>query len=150
MSTDPKDSNPEKDDSKDIYNDLTYTDQFADDDFGFLGSYDQEEVKDELLLDENVADSAINCAFIGLGGGGGKIAKAFLDIGFNKTLLVNTTEKDQPSNLDPKNFVHLEGADGVGKDIALGRSVLSENSAVIEDTLRTRLGKVDWIFVSAG
>ena len=32
---------------------------------------------------------------IGIGGGGGKLAKAFLDLGFNKTILINTTEKDE-------------------------------------------------------
>ena len=86
----------------------------------------------------------------GVGGGGGKIAKAFLDLGFTKTLLVNTTEKDQPSGVDPQHFVLVPGADGVGKDIALGKKVISENSAFVEDAVRTRIGQVDWLFVVAG
>ena len=61
-------------------------------DFDFIDHYgDNEEVKGEEQLDDNEAVSSLNCAFIGVGGGGGKMAKAFLDIGFNKTLLVNTT-----------------------------------------------------------
>ena len=60
-------------------------------DFDFIEHYgDSEEVKGEEQLDENEVISSLNCAVIGIGGGGGKMAKAFLDIGFNKTLLVNT------------------------------------------------------------
>lgn len=134
----------------DIYNDFTYTDQFADEDFGFLGSYDEPEIKDEMLLPENTAKSAISCGFLGVGGGGGKIAKAFLDIGFNKTVLINTTHKDQPASLDKRHFLLLEGADGVGKDVELGKKILSDNSTAVEDCLSTRFGKVDWVFVIVG
>jgi len=121
------------------------------DDFGFLGNYDDtSESIDERMLPENTADSAISCAFIGVGGGGGKIAKAFIDLGFNKTLLVNTTIKDQPPGVDEKHFLLLPGADGVGKDVELGKEVLDLNSALVEDTLRTRIGRVDWVFILAG
>ena len=123
----------------------------AGDDFDFVMAYDDDPaIADERLLPENAASSAISCGFIGVGGGGGKIAKAFLDLGFSKTLLVNTTPKDQPGGLDPNNFVLVPGADGVGKDIKLGKKVLAENSAFVEDAVRTRLGQVDWLFVIAG
>lgn len=123
----------------------------AGDDFDFVMAYDDDPAEvDERLLPANTARSAINCAFVGVGGGGGKIARAFLDIGFTKTLLVNTTEKDQPSGTDPQHFVLVPGADGVGKDIVLGKKVLSENSAFVEDAIRTRIGQVDWLFVIAG
>lgn len=123
----------------------------AGDDFDFVMAYDDDPAEaDEQLLPENSAVSAINCAFIGVGGGGGKLAKAFLDLGYNKTLLVNTTAKDQPAGLDQNHFVLVTGADGVGKDIKLGKKVLAENSAFVEDAVRTRLGQVDWIFVIAG
>ena len=106
------------------------------DDFGFLGNYDDEnDNSDSLSLPENTAKSAISCAFIGVGGGGGKMAKAFIDIGFNKTFLINTTEKDQPSDLDEKHFLLIPGADGVGKDVSLGKEVLDSNSAMVEDAL---------------
>jgi len=119
-------------------------------DFDFVEAYDDEPAADERMLEENTAPSAINCAFIGVGGGGGKLAKAFLDVGFNKTLLVNTTEKDQPEDINPENFILIPGADGVGKDVKLGKEILSNNSTLVEDALRTRVGKVDWIFVLAG
>ena len=120
------------------------------DDFDFVEAYDDEPSLDERMLEDNVAPSAINCAFVGVGGGGGKLAKAFLDLGFNKTLLVNTTEKDQPADINPENFILIPGADGVGKDVELGKEILSNNSTLVEDALRTRVGKVDWVFVLAG
>ena len=120
-------------------------------DFDFIEHYDVPvDVTHEEQLSENIAVSALNCAFIGFGGGGGKLAKAFLDLGFNKTLLINTTLKDQPEGLDPKHLVLIPDADGVAKNISYGKSVLEKNSAVVEDALRTKLGKVDWIFVLAG
>ena len=123
----------------------------AGDDFDFVMAYDDDPAAtDERLLPDNSAVSAINCGFLGVGGGGGKIAKAFLDLGFHKTLLVNTTEKDQPNGVDPQHFVLVPGADGVGKDITLGKKVIAENSAFVEDAVRTRIGQVDWLFVIAG
>jgi len=124
---------------------------FDADDFGFIEHFGEEIViqHDEQLL-ENEAVSALNCAFIGIGGGGGKLAKAFLDLGFNKTLLINTTEKDQPEGVDPKHLILIPDADGVAKNVAYGKKVFGENSAVVEDAIRTKLGKVDWIFVLAG
>jgi len=127
-------------------------DDFGDfDDFDFVEAYDDDPVgDDERMLPDNTAASAIKCAFLGIGGGGGKLAKAFLDLGFNKTLLINTTIKDQPEGVPSENFLLLPGADGVGKDIDLGKRVLENNSALVEDAIRTRIGKVDWLFVLAG
>ena len=121
------------------------------DDFDFVEAYDDDPVAaDERMLPENSAASAIKCAFLGVGGGGGKLAKAFLDLGFHKTLLINTTVKDQPEGVSAEHFLLLPGADGVGKDIELGKKVLENNSALVEDAIRTRIGKVDWLFVLAG
>ncbi len=50
-------------------------------DFDFIEHYDVPvDVTHEEQLSENTAISALNCAFIGFGGGGGKLAKAFLDL----------------------------------------------------------------------
>ena len=121
------------------------------DEFDFVDAYDEDETTiDEQALPENSADSAINCAFIGVGGGGGKLAKAFLDIGFSKTILVNTTIKDQPDGVPADHFLLVPGADGVGKDVSLGKKILEENSTLVEDAVRARLGAPDWLFVLAG
>ena len=129
---------------------LPKEDSLGFDDFDFAEAYSDDPSPDEKMLAPNVAPSAINCAFFGIGGGGGKMAKAFLDLGFNKTLLINTTEKDQPDGINPENFLLIPGADGVGKDIKLGKQVLGDNSALVEHALRTRIGKVDWLFVLIG
>jgi hypothetical protein len=146
MNTDGKEpTSPETDDDHYINPPDTGTD------FDFVGMYDEDPVvQDERLLPDNIAGAAINCGFIGIGGGGGKLAKSFLDLGYNKTLLINTTAKDQPEGVDPSHFLLLPGADGVGKDIELGKKILEENSALYEDALRARLGKVDWLFILAG
>ena len=68
-------------------------DDFDGDDFDFVEAYDDDPAGDERLLPDNEARCAINCAFIGVGGGGGKLAKAFLDLGFNKTILVNNRKR---------------------------------------------------------
>jgi cell division GTPase FtsZ len=120
------------------------------DDFDFISDYDAEGVTASNLLPDNTAKSSLSVAFVGIGGGGGKLAKAFIDCGFSKTLVVNTTPKDQPDGLDPAHFLLLPGADGVGKDVNLGKQVLKDNSALVEDRLRTRFGRVDWLFVMAG
>ena len=121
------------------------------DDFDFVDHYDDsEEIKNEDMLEDNSITCALNCAFIGIGGGGGKLAKAFLELGFNKSLLINTTPKDQPENIDPKHLVLIPDADGVAKDVQVGKNIFKQNSAVVEDALRTKLGKVDWLFVLAG
>jgi len=129
----------------------TSDDVFDAGDFGFIEHFGEEiAVTHEEQLPENEAVSALNCAFIGVGGGGGKLAKAFLDLGFTKTLLINTTEKDQPEGVDPQHLILIPDADGVAKDVAFGKKVFNESSAVVEDAIRTKFGKVDWIFVSAG
>lgn len=85
-------------------------------DFGFIEHYGEEiSVQHDEQLPDNEAVSALNCAFIGVGGAGGKLAKAFLDLGFNKTLLLNTTEKDQPEGVEPEHLILIPDADGVAK-----------------------------------
>ena len=119
--------------------------------FDFVDHYgDVEEVANEDRLPANEAEAALNCAFIGVGGGGGKLAKAFLDLGFNKTLLINTTGKDKPEGIDDKHMVLIPDSDGVAKNVEFGKSVFKQNGAVVEDALRTKLGEVDWIFVLDG
>lgn len=120
-------------------------------DFGLMSDFGimNEEVNEDLLPD-NYAPSSISVGFMGVGGAGNKIAAAFIAEGFTKTLLVNTTGKDIPDEIAEEHVVLIPNADGIGKDTRLGKSVLEGNSAVVEDALRTKLGKVDWLFVMAG
>ncbi len=121
------------------------------DDFDFIDSYGEAvEVKHENQLPDNDVETAITVGVVGIGGGGGKLAKAFIEQGYNKTILINTTEKDQPMGLDEQHLVLVTGSDGAAKDVSIGKKVFSDNSAVVEDALRTKLGKVDWLIVCAG
>lgn len=114
-------------------------------DFGIFSDSVEED-----LLPENSAVSSLNIGFVGVGGGGNKIASAFIAEGFTKTLLVNTTGKDIPEEVSEEHVVLIPNSDGIGKDIRLGKSTFEGNSAVVEDALRTKLGKIDWLVVMAG
>ena len=49
---------------------------------------------------ENTAPSSLNVGFVGVGGGGNKMVNATIELGFNKTLMVNSTGKDIPKNVE--------------------------------------------------
>ena len=120
-------------------------------DFGMVEDFGlQMEYSDEDMLPENTAPSSINVGFVGVGGGGNKMANAMIELGFNKTLLVNSTGKDIPKNVEEDHVVLIPDSDGIGKNITYGKEVLSQNGAIVEDALRIKLGKVDWLFVFAG
>jgi len=87
---------------------------------------------------------------VGVGGGGNKMVNAFLELGFNKSILVNTTGKDIPKNVSEEHVVLIPDSDGIGKNTDYGKEVLTQNGAIVEDALRIKLGKVDWLLVFAG
>ena len=62
-------------------------------------------------------------------------------------LLVNSTGKDIPKNVEEDHVVLIPDSDGIGKNIDYGKEVFSTNGAIVEDALRIKLGKVDWLFV---
>ena len=77
---------------------------------------DIETVEDEV---EDEANGALTYAFVGAGQGGGRMAKAFFDLGYTKTLAVNTAKNDL--NLldlpeDHKFYIDHGGDQGAGKD----------------------------------
>ena len=128
-----------------------YHEEVAAEDFGMVEDFGlQMEFSDEDLLPENTAPSSLNIGFVGVGGGGNKMANAFIELGFNKTLLVNTTSKDIPKNTAEEHVVLIPDSDGIGKNVEYGKEVLAQNGAIIEDALRIKLGKVDWLIVMAG
>tara|TARA_B100001123_G_scaffold74689_4_gene84270 strand:+ start:1165 stop:2316 length:1152 start_codon:yes stop_codon:yes gene_type:complete len=129
----------------------TYHEKVEAEDFGMVEDFGlQMEYADEDLLPDNTAPSSLNIGFVGVGGGGNKMANAFLQLGFNKTLLVNSTGKDIPKNVAEEHVCLIPDSDGIGKNIEYGKEILSQNGAVVEDALRIRFGKVDWLFVFAG
>ena len=98
-----------------------YHEEVAAEDFGMVEDFGlQMEYSDEDLLPENTAPSSINVGFVGVGGGGNKMANAFIELGFNKTLLVNTTGKDIPKNVEEDHVVLIPDSDGIGKNTEYG------------------------------
>jgi cell division GTPase FtsZ len=128
-----------------------YHEQVEAEDFGMVEDFGlQMEFSDEDLLPDNTAPSSLNVGLVGVGGGGNKMVNAFLELGFNKSLLVNTTGKDIPKNVAEEHVVLIPDSDGIGKNTDYGKEVLTQNGAIIEDALRIKLGKVDWLLVFAG
>ena len=75
-----------------------------------------EAITDEV---EDKSGGALTYAFIGAGQGGGRMAKAFYDLGYTKTLAINTAKNDL--NLldlpeDHKFYIDYYGDQGAGKD----------------------------------
>jgi len=102
----------------------SYHEQVDAEDFGMVEDFGlQMEYSDEDLLPENTAPSSINVGFVGVGGGG---------------------------NVEEDHVVLIPDSDGIGKNVEYGKEVLSQNGAIVEDALRIKLGKVDWLFVLAG
>ena len=129
----------------------SFHEEVAAEDFGMVEDFGlQMEFSDEDLLPDNTAPSSLNIGFVGVGGGGGKMVQSFLDLGFNKTLLVNTTGKDIPKNVEEDHVVLIPDSDGIGKNVDFGKEVLKQNGAIVEDALRIKFGKVDWLIVMAG
>ena len=128
-----------------------YHEQVDAEDFGMVEDFGlQMEFSDEDLLPDNTAPSSLNVGLVGVGGGGNKMVNAFLELGFNKSILVNTTGKDIPKNVSEEHVVLIPDSDGIGKNTDYGKEVLNQNGAIIEDALRIKLGKVDWLLVFAG
>ena len=77
---------------------------------------------DVLVVEDEVKDEsrgALTYAFIGAGQGGGRMVKAFYDLGYKKTLAINTAKNDL--NLldlpqEHKFYIDHYGDQGAGKD----------------------------------
>src|SRR3990167_7473140 len=100
-----------------------------DDEFGF--EENTEEEKTLALLSDNTAISSLNVAFCAFGQGAGKIASEFLQLGFNRTILFNSTTKDKPASVKDENFVVFPNLDGLGKNVELGRKAIAENASLV-------------------
>ena len=100
------------------------------------------------------ASGAMVYGVLGTGQGGGRIAKAFFDLGYHKTVAVNTAEADLallelPE--DQKMHVDTFKDQGAGKDQEKGRQAVESKSQEIFNKLRDVFGEdVDRILVCAG
>ena len=108
--------------------------------------------KDSSVEDES--GGALTYAVIGSGQGGGRIAKAFYDLGYKKTIAFNTAKSDL-SLLDlpeeHKFYVDYHGGQGAGKDQEKGREAYESRSQEVFNKMRQIFGtNIDRILVCVG
>ena len=112
---------------------------------------DVEAVEDEI---ENTVKGALTYAFIGAGQGGGRMAKAFYDLGYRKTIAINTAKNDL--NLldlpeEHKFYIDHFGDQGAGKDQTKASVAFEAREQEVFNKLKSIIGeKVDRIIICAG
>ena len=103
---------------------------------------------------EDESGGALTYAVIGSGQGGGKIAKAFYDLGYKKTIAFNTAKSDLALLELPeehKFYVDYYGDQGAGKNQEKARVAYESRSQEIFNKLREIFGEnIDRILVCVG
>ena len=103
---------------------------------------------------EDQSGGALKYALIGSGQGGGRIAKAFFDLGYKKTVAFNTAESDLSLLELPENHkfhVDHQGGQGAGKDQSKARDAYQNRRQEIFNQLRGVFGgDVDRILICVG
>ena len=112
---------------------------------------DVDAIVDEI---EDKANGALTYAFIGAGQGGGRMAKAFFDLGYTKTLAINTAKNDL--NLldlpeEHKFYIDHDGNQGAGKDQVKAAIAFENREQEVFNKLKSIVGeKIDRIIICAG
>jgi len=103
---------------------------------------------------EDESGGALTYAIIGSGQGGGRIAKAFYDLGYKKTIAFNTAKSDLALLELPeehKFFVNHFGEDGAGKNQERARQAYEAQNPEIFNKMRQIFGEnIDRILVCVG
>tara|TARA_Y100000593_G_scaffold4244_1_gene8438 strand:+ start:8086 stop:9234 length:1149 start_codon:yes stop_codon:yes gene_type:complete len=103
---------------------------------------------------EDESGGALTYAVIGSGQGGGRIAKAFYDLGYKKTIIFNTAKADLSLVELPeehKFYIDYLGGQGAGKDQERAKQAYESRSQEIFNKLREIFGeKIDRILVCVG
>jgi cell division GTPase FtsZ len=106
-----------------------------------------DEIKDE-------AGGALTYAVIGSGQAGGRIAKAFYDLGYKKAVVFNTAQTDLALlDLPDEHKFHLDcfGQQGAGKNQEKSREAFEAKSQEIFNKMREIFGeKIDRILICVG
>lgn len=115
-----------------------------------LEEYEIPKEEESIIKDES--KGAVKYAFIGVGQGGSRIAKSFYDLGYKKTIVLNTSKHDLALMEMPetqKFFMDI-GEEGAGKVMERGKTAVETYKQEIFDLIRRLFGKVDQVFVCAG
>ena len=103
---------------------------------------------------EDESGGALTYAVVGSGQGGGRIAKAFYDLGYKKTIALNTAKSDLSLLELPeehKFYVDFHGDQGAGKNQEKGRQAYESREQEIFNKMREVFGEnIDRILVCVG
>ena len=111
-----------------------------------------EQSKMDLVEDES--GGAIRYGIVGSGQGGGRMAKAFFDLGYRKTVAFNLAQSDLNHLGLPENHKHhlvYEGASGAGKNHAVSKKAFDDKSQEVFNKYKEIFGdKIDRILICVG
>lgn len=115
-----------------------------------LEEYEIPHEETENIVDES--NGSVKFAFIGCGQGGSRIAQSFYDIGYHKTIVLNTTPHDLEFLSLPKSQKLLMniGELGAGKNMDRGNEATVKYRQEIFDMMRKMFGKIDHIIITIG
>ena len=118
-----------------------------------IEDYDPELNEEEEAV-EDKSGGALTYAIVGAGQGGGRMAKAFYDMGYTKTIAVNTARSDL-NGLDlpdsQKFLVDEHGEQGAGKDQAKAQAAIEKKDQEVFNKFREIFGNnVDRILICLG
>ena len=103
---------------------------------------------------EDKSGGALTYAIVGAGQGGGRMAKAFYDMGYTKTVAVNTAKSDLNGLDIPENqkfLVDEHGEQGAGKDQAKAEAAIERKEQEVFNKFREVFGNnVDRILICLG
>ena len=100
---------------------------------------------------KNEYEGSHDFGVIGSGQCGGRLAKSFYDIGYKKTIALNTALADlNPLELPAVHKVRIGSLEGSGKDMDKGGAAAEESAQLIFDKMKAVFGTVDKIIICVG
>jgi len=109
-------------------------------------------ITEDAIKDES--GGALVYAYIGTGQGGGRMAKAFYDLGYKKTLAINTSKNDLELLDIPeeqKFYIDYYGDQGAGKDQKKSKIAFENREQEVFNKMKDIIGEnVDRIMICAG
>ncbi len=102
-------------------------------------------------IEPDRSNGVLKFGFIGSGQCGGRIAEAFLKLGYTKNIAINTAQKDlEGISQKYKILIGDPTKGGAGKDMKVATEALDKASTTIYNQIQDIMEGVDHIFVCAG
>jgi cell division protein FtsZ len=99
----------------------------------------------------NTYEGSLDFGVIGSGQAGCRIAKSFFDLGYQKSIAVNTSLSDlNPLEMPAEQKLRIGHLEGSGKSMEKGARAAQESSQQVFDKMRQVFGNVDKIIICVG